>query len=149
MKTSSLGLAILTSREGFRLEAYQDIRGIWTIGVGHTAAAGPPHPYPGLTLTKEQVETVLASDVVPVETGIIAALPNIGLTQNEFDALVSLVFNIGIGGFRGSSVRRYLLQHNYAGAADDFLMWDHPPQLIGRRREERAQFLTPDTITGA
>jgi lysozyme len=62
--------------------------------------------------------------------------------KTSFDALDSLVFNIGIGGFRGSSVLRQLNLKNYQAAADDFLMWDEPPSLIGRRRDERTQFLS-------
>jgi lysozyme len=140
MKTSAAGLEALTQREGVRYHAYQDVRGIWTIGVGHTAMAGPPHPYPGLVITPEECQIILARDVGPCENEI-NALVKVPMTQNQFDALVSLTFNIGIGGFRGSSVLRQLNAKQYVVAADDFLMWDHPPQLIGRRRAERAQFL--------
>lgn len=145
LKMSQAGLLALTQREGVRLHAYPDTRGIPTIGVGHTSMGGPPHVYFGLTITMDQALQILAADLAPVEASVNASV-TAPISQNAFDALVSMVFNIGIGGFRGSSVLRQLNQKHYSEAADDFLMWDHPPELIGRRRAERAQFLTPDKV---
>jgi lysozyme len=126
-----------------RLYAYPDSRGIPTIGVGHTSMGGPPHVYFGLQITPDQVHSILAADLAPIEASI-NGLVKAPLTQNQFDALVSLTFNIGLGGFRGSSVLRQLNLNHYLNAADDFLMWDEPPELMTRRRGERLQFLTPD-----
>lgn len=145
LKMSHAGLAALTQREGVRLHAYADSRGIPTIGVGHTSMGGPPHVYFGMTVTMEQAYQILAADLAPVEAAINSAV-TVPISQNAFDALCSLTFNIGIGGFRGSSVLRQLNQKRYSEAADDFLMWDHPPELIGRRRAERTQFLTQDKV---
>ena len=50
---------------------------------------------------------------------------------------MSLAFNIGAGGFVGSSVVRQINAGNMQAAADDFLLWDHPPELLGRRKGER------------
>ena len=142
MDISGLGLAILEQREGVRLEAYRDSRGIWTIGVGHTAMAGKPYPVPGMTITQQQASDIFHSDLQPG----IAAINNAGLklTQCQFDALCSLGFNIGWGSLTHSTVMRELAAGNVQAAADAFLMWDHPPELLGRRKEEREQFLTAD-----
>jgi len=67
------------------------------------------------------------------------------ISQHAFDACVSLAFNIGTNGFMGSTVVHKINEGDMAGAADAFLMWDRPPDLIRRRQAERAQFMTPDT----
>lgn len=143
MKVSQPGVRAIMQREGVRLHAYLDIRGIITVGVGHTAFAGPPAPYLGLTITEDQALSILASDLAPVEAALNVAI-KVPVSRNQFDACASLTFNIGTGGFRGSSVLRQLNAGNVAAAADDFLMWDIPAALLSRRKAERAQFLTPD-----
>ncbi len=140
MMISPKGLNDLVQREGVRLHAYYDTRLIPTIGVGHTSMAGPPHVFIGQTITIDEAKKILAHDLAPVEATINAAV-HVPITQNQFDALCSLTFNIGVGGFRGSSVLKELNRRKYAEAGNDFLMWDHPPELIGRRRAEREQFL--------
>jgi len=135
MNISADGVAAISTREGFKLQAYRDVKGIWTIGVGHTG----PEVHRGLVWTIEVVEITLANDL----ERFVAAVNNVGcsLTQNEFDACVSLAFNIGVGGFEGSSVVKQLKAGNKQAAADDFLMWEKPPSLRARREGERRQFL--------
>lgn len=139
MKTSDEGLGLIEAREGVRLKAYTDTKGIWTIGVGHTAAAGEPHPREGMTITEAEARAILARDLGAVEAAINAAV-KVPLTQHQFDALASLVFNIGVGGFRKSSVLRKLNAKDYAGASAAILMWNKPSEIMSRRRGERAQF---------
>ena len=148
MKTSAAGLAAIEQREGKRLAAYRDTRGIWTIGVGHAASGLPPHPRAGMTITEAECQALLDADLAPVEAAIGQAV-HVPLSQNEFDALVSLGFNIGAGGLRGSSVVRELNLGNVAGAANAFRNWEKPAVLKSRREAERAQFLTPDATTAA
>lgn len=143
MKTSAAGLYAIRQREGCVLHAYQDSVGVWTIGVGHTGRMSAPLVCPGMAITTIQADQFLSTDLGPTEAAVHEYV-TVSLTQNEFDALVSLIFNIGINGFIGSSVRRQLNLRNYRVAADDFLMWDRPAILLGRRRAERLQFLTPD-----
>ena len=94
MDLSPIGEAALIAREGRRLEAYKDSVGIWTIGVGHTAAAGPPTPRVGLRITAAECDAIFARGVQKfvktVRDAVSADLP-----QHAFDALVSLCFNIG------------------------------------------------------
>ena len=86
MKTSANGRAFDEREEGTILHAYNDGTGTWTIGVGHTSAAGLPHVYPGMVITPEQSDAILASDLASVEADINHHV-NTPLNQNQFDAL--------------------------------------------------------------
>ncbi len=143
MKTSISGRAAIEQREGRRLSAYQDTRGIWTIGVGHAATGRPPHPYAGMAITEAECDALLAADLAPVEA-VINRRVTVPITQNEFDALASLGFNIGVGGVGKSLVIRRLNVGDVRGAAEAFMDWAKPASLAGRRRDEMAQFLRPD-----
>lgn len=152
MKTSGNGIALIQEFEGERLVAYQDIVGIWTIGFGHTQGVEP-----GDKITSEQAAEILVQDLGKRERAI-ERLVEVEINQNEFDALVSLIFNIGIGGFSGSgqprpsTTLRKLNQDDRAGAADGFLLW-HKATIDGvltpidglkrRRARERRLFLAP------
>jgi lysozyme len=143
VKTSAGGRLLIMQREGVRLHAYRDERGIITIGVGHTAFAGPPVPYMGMAITNVEADQILSNDLGKFEEAVNQAV-KVPVSQHAFDAMVSLAFNIGTGGFIGSTVVHKINAGDMQGAADAFLMWDRPPDLIARRRSERAQFLTPD-----
>ena len=146
MKVSQDGVEAIMLREGVELTAYRDERGITTVGVGHTAAAGSPIPEMGMTITTAEALSILADDLAPIEA-VLSSWIKVPVTQNEFDACCSLTFNIGLGGFQGSSVLRQLNMGNYGQAARDFLMWDIPTDLLTRRQGEMAQFLRPDVPT--
>ena len=135
MKTSPAGLAAITQREGVRLHAYPDSRGIPTIGVGHTG----PEVHMGLVWTDAQVQATLAQDIAWAENEVNAHV-TVPLTQNQFDALVSFTFNVGKSGFDHSSALRDF-NYGVTKAANDLLMWEQPPVLKARRESERAQFL--------
>lgn len=141
MKTSPSGRAALTLREGVRYKAYRDTQGIWTIGVGHVSYA--PYFTRWSTWTASQVDAALASDLVKFEDAVNAAV-KVPISQNAFDACVSLAFNIGIGGFTGSTVVHKINAGDMKGAADAFLLWDKPAVLLTRRLSERTQFLRQD-----
>ncbi len=141
MKTSPFGRSQIRQREGERLVAYLDSVGIPTIGVGHTGRSSPPNVHLGMAITAAQADAYLATDLVPVEK-IIHGCLTVKLTQNQFDALASLVFNIGTLGFQGSTVLRKLNKGLYQEAADAMMMWDYPLALKARRISERAQFLS-------
>jgi lysozyme len=142
MDLSRIGEAALIAREGRRLEAYRDSVGIWTIGVGHTAAAGPPLPRAGLRITAAECDAIFARDVARFVRTVDGALPA-PLPQHAFDALVSLTFNIGPAAFLRSTVLRRLRAGDRAGAAEAMLMWNRPAVLIPRRQAEYDQFRTP------
>ena len=131
MKTSASGRALIEQREGRRLSAYRDSRGIWTIGVGHAATGLPPRPCAGMTITEAECDALLAADLAPVEV-VIATAVTVPVSQNEFDALASLGFNIGVGGLRKSTVVRQLNLGDINGAADAFMNWCKPAVLASR-----------------
>ena len=88
MNISDKGLAVLKLREGSRNKAYKDVKGVWTIGVGHTG----PEVQEGLVWTDQQILDVLKQDVKVAEKGVTDNV-RVALSQNQFDALVSFVFN--------------------------------------------------------
>ncbi|MCJ8053914.1 lysozyme [Shinella curvata] len=146
LTTSPSGRKALTQREGNVLTAYQDSIGIWTIGVGHTSAAGLPSVAKGLKITAAESDEILSRDLKTFEAGVRAAV-KVPLNQNEFDALVSLAFNIGVGAFSKSTLVKKLNAGDRAGAADQFLVWNKAggktlKGLTTRRQAERKQFLS-------
>lgn len=142
MKTSLHGAIKIKQREGCLLHAYRDIRGIWTVGVGHSSEAGtPPTVYPGMRITMAQALGILQGDLAPREV-VMNELLKRPATQNQFDAMMSLMFNIGDTGFKDSDVLRLFNEGDMQAAANAFSHWSHPADLAQRRAEERQQFLT-------
>lgn len=140
MQTSPAGRATLKRREGEKLKAYRDSVGVLTIGVGHTSAAGPPDVTTKLKITKAESDEILSRDLESFEAAVNAAV-KVPLNQDQFDALVSLAFNIGVPRFKKSTLVRRLNNGDYAGAGSAFMMWNQPPEIIGRRQTEQQQFL--------
>lgn len=147
MKVSTQGRALIASFEGLRLDAYQCPAGAWTIGYGHTGNVKP-----GDRITAAEADAILAGDLQSFEHMVSAELAGVETNQSEFDALVSLAFNIGIGGFRQSTVLRLHKADDRAGAARAFSMWNKAtvngklvelPGLTRRRAEEAALYLKP------
>ena len=127
--------------EGLRLTAYRDANGVLTIGYGHTG----PDVQDGLTWTRDQAIAGLAHDMLNADHDIINDV-HVILNQNQFDALVSLDYNIGGHHFETSTVLRKLNAYDYQGAADAFMMWVQPGSanelgLRRRRAAERELFL--------
>jgi len=75
MQTSDKGRAFIAAHEGIVTRAYRDVAGVWTIGVGHTAAAGPPAPKAGMTISRAEALAILAADLPRYERRVAAALP--------------------------------------------------------------------------
>lgn len=139
MKYSKSGLALTESFEGCRLVAYQDQAGIWTIAFGHTRGVRP-----GDTCTQAQAEAWLQEDIAFAEDCVNKNV-TVLLTQEEFDSLVDLIFNIGCGNFKTSTLLRLLNSGDYAAAAAEFPKWDHAggkenAGLLRRRIAEEAEF---------
>lgn len=136
---TQLGLDLITRFEGLRLQAYQDVRGVWTIGYGHTKGVQP-----GQVITKEQAEQFLHEDLSEAES-LVDNEVRVRLNDDQFSALVSLVFNIGAEHFLDSTLLHKLNAGDYAGAAAEFPRWCHvgaetSRALLGRREAERAVF---------
>lgn len=142
MQISPQGLQKIIQREGIILHAYKDSVGVWTIGTGHTSAAGPPTVTPGLTLTKEENDQILTQDLKPIEAQF-EQYVTVPVTQNQYDAIISIVFNVGPK-FWHSHVIQKLNAGDVQGAAQAIMEWRIPPEIIGRRRTEQVQFLASD-----
>ncbi|EOS96672.1 lysozyme [Erwinia tracheiphila] len=145
MKISDNGIAFIKKEEGERLDAYLGAVGIPTIGVCHT---GEVHGMPiakNTRITAEESTALLKEDLQMTESTIAKNITAL-LSQNQYDALCSLIFNIGSGAFAGSSVKRKLNAWDYKGAADAFLMWKRAGKdldiLLPRRQRERELFLS-------
>jgi lysozyme len=146
MRTSENGIALIKRWEGLELESYQDIVGVWTIGYGHTETAGPNQK-----ISEREAEELLKRDLEPRERAV-GDLTSVPLNQNEFDALVSFVYNVGVNAYRNSTARKRLNRGDRVGAAEA-LTWFNKATIGGvlrevnglkrRRASEQALFLTP------
>lgn len=137
MRMSAVGLLKLSSREGRRKAAYQDSKGIWTIGVGHTG----PEVKRGLVISDAEIDRLLEMDVKWAEDAVNQVQSP--LNQNMFDALVSFTFNVGKYEFLASTMKRMLDEGDYKGAWQQFDRWVIPKEITGRRMDEKKQFITP------
>lgn len=168
MKTSAAGRELIKREEGVRFTLYDDAtrksikravnaRGNPTIGVGHLVSRNDTS-YDGVTLSQERVDQLLEADLADAERAINNNV-HVKLSQNQFDALVSLVFNVGPGvknvksgiitlkDGRPSTLLRLLNRHDYKGAAEQILAWKYvkgEPILRPRRLREKKLFETPD-----
>ncbi len=147
MRTSENGVELIKRFEGLELEAYQDIAGIWTIGYGHTG----PDVEPGMKISERDAEELLRRDLKPREQAV-ASAAKVPLNQNEFDALVSFVYNVGAAALRSSTALKRLNRGDRFGAAEALTWWNKATvggvlrEVLGltrRRAMERALFLTP------
>lgn len=148
-RINATGLALIKEFEGLRLKAYLCPAKVWTIGYGSTG----PHVRPGMVITEAEAEHLLRGDLDRFEAGVEKAVGGTPTTDNEFSAMVSLAFNIGLGspkrgvsGFLTSSVLRRHLAGNKVLAAAAFLLWVKAggktlPGLVRRRGRERALYL--------
>jgi lysozyme len=148
-QTSAKGIKLISQREANILHWYLDSSGYPTIGVGHLIKRGDPWKK-GDTITMAESLALLKKDLSEVESAINHNV-RVDITQNQFDALASLGFNIGTGALAHSSVVRALNAKHTKDAADDFLRWNKSAGhvvkgLVNRRRAERIQFLQPDNI---
>lgn len=132
---------LIKEHEGLRLKAYlPTVDDVWTIGYGHTR-----NVYPGMVITNKQAEEFLKEDLDWVESTIKTHV-KVPLNQNQYDALASLIYNIGSGAFAGSTLLKKLNAGDYQGAADQFLVWNKQKGktlkgLVDRRKRERSLFL--------
>ena len=139
MKTKNVN--VIKKHEGLRLEAYLPTpNDVWTIGYGHTHTTKK-----GMKITEAQAEKLLYRDL-PWAENAVNTLVKVPLTQNQFDALVSFVFNVGEGAFARSTLLRFLNMGDYTNAAGQFLRWNKQKGrvlngLTRRRREEMELFL--------
>ena len=143
MKTNLRALAIIKEFEGLRLKSYRCPAGIWSLGYGHTG----PDVHPGAVIKEIEAEQLLLGDLHQFEYGVMKALDGADTSENEFSAMVSLAYNIGLGAFQKSSVLKFHRQGKKAYAANAFLLWvkagaKRLPGLIKRRTFERGLYVS-------
>jgi lysozyme len=126
------GEALIKSFEKLALVGYADQGGIPTAGWGHTG----PDVALGATYTQEQADTWFAADTAHAVSAVDAATPP-GLTQNQFDALVSFAYNVGCGAFRCSTLLMYVRLGNMAAAACQFPKWVYVNGQVSAGLERR------------
>lgn len=136
---SEAGFALTEQFEGLSLKAYQDVVGVWTNGYGNTH-----NVIPGSTITLAQANSDLMSDLEGAEY-VVNTVVTVPLTQNQFDALVDFVFNLGSGNFQSSTLLRKINAGDYSGAASEFPKWNHAGGVVvsgltKRRLAEQALF---------
>ena len=148
MKTNEAGRTLIKRWEGYRSKAYLCPAGVWTIGWGHTTGVKE-----GQTCTAEEAERMLNADLAVAENALRAVLgPDLvaRLNENQFSALVSLVFNVGAQKLARSTLVRRLREGRFEGAALQFGRWVYAggvqlPGLVARRRAEALLFMAPLT----
>ena len=142
---SQKGIEHLKLSEGLRLKAYQDTGKVWTIGYGHTSAAGGMKVHEGLTITNAQAEQLLKDDLARMTYPVIKRLVKVDLTQGQFDALCSFIYNLGEGQVSTSTLLKSLNAKDYKGASGQFGRWVYDngkkfDGLVTRREGERKLF---------
>lgn len=141
MHISEKGLNLIKKYEGLRLKAYRCPAGKLSIGYGHTNNVRPDD-----VITEAQATELLIRDVLDVE-GVINRLVTKTLTQGQFDALCSFIFNLGAGAFQRSTLLRKINQGDFVGASREFSRWIYAGGKIlnglkKRREEEKQLFLS-------
>lgn len=143
MNTSPKGIALIKEFEGLRLKAYLCPGGVWTIGYGHTAGVKP-----GMVISEAQAEEYLKADLIAFERYLNGL--GLALNQNQFDALVSFIYNVGTGNFSNSTLLRKVRANPQDNSiVDEFLRWVYSkgrvlPGLQRRRLAEMKLYFSND-----
>jgi len=141
MRMSDQGIdALLKKFEGCKLKAYKDPVGIWTIGYGHTSAAGEPDVTEGLTITQAEAEAILKRDLIKYEKPV-ADMVKVPLSQHQFDVLVDFAYNAGVGNLKSSTLLKRVNAGDFDAVPNELMKWTKAkgkelPGLVRRRRAE-------------
>ncbi|WP_103327466.1 lysozyme [Bacteroidetes bacterium endosymbiont of Geopemphigus sp.] len=141
MKISDKGIDLICGFEDFRAKAYKCQAGVWTIGYGHTKGVKP-----GDHITMEGAVLLLKQDLKDAQAAIEAYI-KVPLSQNQYDALSSFIFNLGVNNFKDSTLLKKLNVRNYRRASKEFLQWNKvkgeiSEDLTKRREAERKLFVS-------
>ncbi|MGV5004808.1 lysozyme [Acinetobacter variabilis] len=145
MHVSPNGVDLICNFEGLRLKAYDDGVGVWTIGFGTTKYPSGIRVKKGDTCTLDQAKAYMQNDLKAFEQTVNSVV-KVPVNQNQFDALVSLAYNIGSTAFKNSTLVKRLNEGNYKSAANQFDVWVNAggkrmQGLVNRRAAEKALFL--------
>lgn len=143
MKITAAGIKLIKDHEGCKLQAYPDPASggdPWTIGFGSTGS----YVKKGTVWTMEQATDMLTKDLIELAAKLTKVLP-VATTDNQFNAILSLVYNIGIGNFIGHDLLKFMQAGDLEAAANEFPKWDKAagkvmPGLVARRQAEKELF---------
>lgn len=149
MEVGKKGLDLIKEFEGLELNAYPDPAtggAPWTIGYGWTQPVDGKPVVKGMSISLDKAEELLVKGVVPYANRV-TALVKVPVNQNQFDALVSFAYNLGVANLQNSTLLKKLNVKDYSGAADEFLKWNRAggkvmKGLTRRREAERRLFLS-------
>jgi lysozyme len=136
MNIGNKGLELIKHFEGCELQAYKCPAGVWTIGYGHIKGVSE-----GMTITQEEAENMLRDEMAEYE-GYVNNLVTVELNQNQFDAMVSWVYNLGGGNLGASTLLKVLNAGDFAGVPAQMLRWNKAGgkvlEGLTRRRQAEA-----------
>ncbi len=141
MNISKNGIDLIKNFEGLSLKAYKCPAGVLTIGYGHTGK----DVFKEQKITEKEAENLLIKDLI-IHANNVNNLINVPLTQNQFDAIISFEYNIGINAFKNSTLLKLLNKKRYLEASNEFDKWIYCNKmkskgLINRRKKEKELFL--------
>jgi lysozyme len=144
MELNAAGIKLIQDFEGLMLEAYRCSAGVLTIGYGHTSAAGEPFVTADMKITQAEADAIFRRDVQKYCDGVREALL-VRVNDNQFSAMVSLCYNIGVVAFANSSVLRFANEGRLEEAAASFALWNKAAGqvlrgLVRRRAAEAELF---------
>lgn len=152
-KVNKEGLELIKRWEGLKLKAYTDSGGFWTIGYGHTSAAGKPDVYEGMTITEKEAEKILQNDLAKFEKRV-NNLVKVPLNDNQFSTLVSFDFNTGA--LHRSTLLKKLNAGDYDSVPSELMKWvkvkgKRVQGLVNRRAAEcglwaKGSFVSSNTV---
>jgi lysozyme len=151
MRISTAGKEVIKKHEALRLKSYMDTSGVWTIGYGNTFYENGNKVKSGDVLTSDRANT-LFENIVNKFANAVESLLSVKVTQNQFDSLVSLAYNIGIGNFKKSSLLKKVNANPLdRSIIDSFAVWNKSggkvsKGLINRRKSEAANYFKASTI---
>ena len=139
MQLSNKGVHLLKYFEGCETVAYQDSVGVWTIGYGHTKGV-----YAGMTITQKEADSMLLTELEEYES-YVENMVSVELTQEQFDALVVWIYNLGPTNFKSSTLLRKLNSGDYSAVPTEIKRWNKAggrvlEGLVKRREAEAAMF---------
>ena len=140
MNIGSKGIELIKHFEGCELEAYKCAAGVWTIGYGHIKGVTPES-----VITQEQAEQMLVEELNEYE-GYINDMVTTPLSQNQFDALVSWVYNLGGGNLKASTLLKVVNQGEFDGVPAQIMRWNKAGgkvlEGLTRRRQAEADLFS-------
>lgn len=140
MKTGTKGIELIKHFEGCELEAYKCAAGVWTIGYGHIKGVTPDS-----VITQEQAEQMLVEELNEYE-GYINNMVTMPLSQNQFDALVSWVYNLGGGNLKASTLLKVVNSGEFNGVPEQIMRWNKAGgkvlEGLTRRRQAEADLFS-------